>query len=49
MAVLSKQNTNDRRKLPVTDAKLAITSILDEEVFDENSVDPRFGRYFLLP
>jgi dCTP deaminase len=50
MSVLSKQDINDRRKLPVTEAKnLVITPILDEEVFDEDSVDLRLGTYFLLP
>ena len=50
MAVLSKQDINERRKLPVTEAKnLVITPILDEEVFDEDSVDLRLGTYFLLP
>lgn len=50
MAVLSKQHINDRRKLPVTDSKnLVITPMLDEKVFDEDSVDLRLGTYFLLP
>ncbi len=50
MAVLSKTDINERRKLPVTEAKnLVITPMLDEDVFDEDSVDLRLGTYFLLP
>jgi dCTP deaminase len=50
MAVLSKREINERRKLPVTEAKsLVITPILDDDVFDEDSVDLRLGTYFLLP
>src|SRR5580704_9468372 len=50
MAVLSKRDINERRKLSVHDAQsLVITPILDEEVFDEDSVDLRLGTYFLLP
>lgn len=50
MAVLSKEDINCRRKLSVTDARnLVITPMLDEDVFDEDSVDLRLGTYFLLP
>jgi dCTP deaminase len=50
MSVLSKQDINERRKLPVTAAKnLVITPMLDEDVFDEDSLDLRLGTYFLLP
>jgi dCTP deaminase len=50
MAVLSKKDINERRQLPVTEAKnLVITPMLDEGVFDEDSVDLRLGTYFLLP
>lgn len=38
------------RQLLVTEAKnLVITPMLDEDVFDEDSVDLRLGTYFLLP
>lgn len=50
MAVLSKKEINERRQLLVTEAKnLVITPMLDEDVFDEDSVDLRLGTYFLLP
>jgi len=50
MAVLSKRDINERRKLSVHDAQsLVITPMLDEDVFDEDSVDLRLGTYFLLP
>lgn len=50
MSVLSKLDINERRTLPVTAAKnLVITPMLDEDVFDEDSVDLRLGTYFLLP
>ena len=50
MAVLSKREIDERRKLPVGEAEsLVITPILGEEVFDEESVDLRLGTYFLMP
>jgi dCTP deaminase len=50
MAVLSKQDINERRKLTVTEAQsLVITPMLNEGVFDEDSLDLRLGTYFLLP
>jgi dCTP deaminase len=50
MAVLSKRDINERRKLPVHEARsLVITPMLDEDVFDEDSIDLRLGTYFLLP
>jgi dCTP deaminase len=50
MSVLSKDDINERRKLPVTEAQsLVITPMLDEDVFDEDSLDLRLGTYFLLP
>jgi dCTP deaminase len=50
MAVLSKSEINRRRHLHVSEKQnLVITPILDEAVFDEDSIDLRLGTYFLLP
>jgi dCTP deaminase len=51
MAVLSKREINERRKLRVSNqASLVITPMLQEdEAFDEDSVDLRLGTYFLMP
>lgn len=50
MAVLSKSEIDDRRKLPVSEPdSLVITPLLEEDAFDEESVDLRLGTYFLMP
>jgi dCTP deaminase len=50
MAVLSKAEIIRRRHLHVSEKQnLVITPILDEAVFDEDSIDLRLGTYFLLP
>ena len=50
MAVLSRREIDERRKLPVSEAEsLVITPLLAEDVFDEESVDLCLGTYFLMP
>jgi dCTP deaminase len=50
MSVLSKKEINTRRGMGLTEPKnLIITPMLDNDVFDEDSVDLRLGTYFLLP
>jgi len=50
VAVLSKREIDERRKLPVSEPNsLVITPLLEEDAFDEESVDLRLGTYFLLP
>src|ERR1700677_136320 len=50
MAVLSKNDINQRRQLSVDEPKsLVITPLLDDDAFDEDAVDLRLGTYFLLP
>jgi dCTP deaminase len=50
MSVLSKSVIQDRIKRRISDPKcLVITPLLDDESFDEDSVDLRLGNHFLLP
>ena len=50
MAVLSKTDIDERRRLPVEEpGSLVITPLLEEDAFDEESVDLRLGTYFLMP
>jgi dCTP deaminase len=50
-SVLSRQTIDDRRKLPISDAKsLVITPlILKADPYDHDSIDLRLGSYFLIP
>ena len=48
MSVLSKREIDERRKLPVSEPdSLVITPLLEEDAFDEESVDLRLARMFL--
>src|SRR5437879_554077 len=50
MAVLSRYAVDDRRKLSVDNkSSLVITPILDNDAFDEDSIDLRLGTHFLMP
>ena len=50
MTVLSRSDFEERLELPGNDDRsLVITPLLDEECFDEDSIDLRLGTHFLLP